>query len=190
MCNSKAEAEETLTEFEQKLSGAGLQLNKSKCNIISDQKGINVGDEIAGVKVVKSFKYLGFKVTCDRKALIKDARQSCKKYLQSIKGRIRSSDEQLNKLIYAAFYRSLLVYYMTPIYAAGLIKKHEIDNLEAELLRKQNLMPNDVRSTVINNLLGHFTTPTSSVIAIKGSQLRQFSKEDARNPTRKCKGNV
>lgn len=61
-------------------------------------------------------------------------------------------------MIFGAYYRSLLIYYLTPIKAAGTIAKLEIDNLEAKLKRKLNLLPGGIKSAVINSVLGHFDT--------------------------------
>ena len=54
----------------------------------------------------------------------------------AMKGKIRSNDENTNALIFSAFYRSLLIYFLTPIYAAGGINKLQIDLMEANLKRK------------------------------------------------------
>ena len=58
-----------------------------------------------------------------------------------------------------------MIYYLTPIYAAGAISKKEIENIEANFKRKLNLLPKDLKNVVINSVFDHFATPTSSVIA-------------------------
>ena len=62
------------------------------------------------------------------------------------------------------YYRSLLIYYFTPLVAAGVMSKAECDRHEALILRKQNLLPNDIKSTVIKNVCDHFATPVGDVI--------------------------
>jgi hypothetical protein len=73
---------------------------------------------------------------------------------------------------------------MTPVSAAGIITKLDIDMLEAHLKRKQNLLPSDTKSLVINSVYDHFVTSTSSVIARLASSLRDFYKKDKRLETK------
>jgi hypothetical protein len=78
---------------------------------------------------------------------------------------------------------------MTPVSAAGIITKLEIDMLEAHLKRKQNLLPSDTKSLAINSVYDHFVTSTSSVIARLASSLRDFYKKDKRLETKIKKRN-
>ena len=68
------------------LKDESLTLNKEKTVILSDIREMKEGDYILGDQlfkgylVVKSIKYLGVKITPDRKAIVKDAKASCSKF--------------------------------------------------------------------------------------------------------------
>ena len=79
--------------------------------------------EIAGIKIVKKIKYLGVKISCDRKTIRKDAELACKKYIGYIKDKIQTKETGLKNLIHGAFYRSLIIYFFTPLLGAGLVSK-------------------------------------------------------------------
>lgn len=80
-------------------------------------------------------KYLGFELVHDRKKIIGQAKKKAKKYIGYIRGKIQTEDKELLKLIVGAYYRSILIYQMTPLYSAGAITRQEIDKLEAALIR-------------------------------------------------------
>ena len=42
-------------------------------------------------------------------------------------------NEELRLIIHGNFYRSVLIYFLTPLYASGAIKKQTICNLETKL---------------------------------------------------------
>ncbi len=48
-------------------------------------------------------------------------------------------------------HRSLLIYFLNPLYTAGVIIKEKISKLEAEM-RKKYLLPNDIESAKINSI--------------------------------------
>jgi|LauGreDrversion4_2_1035121.scaffolds.fasta_scaffold55437_2 hypothetical protein len=58
MALDKKHAEEIILEFE-KLGVYGLHLNKNKTKIITDLPELKNAEEISGIKIVRSFKYLG-----------------------------------------------------------------------------------------------------------------------------------
>lgn len=113
-----------------------LILNKSKTKIISDRVELKETPSIGGVDVVDKLRYLGLDLTCDRQKLAKLAKARCKKFLAFVKGKIQTDDQDLTKLIIGAYCRSMLMYYLTPILAAGAISKKEIQDFEALLIRK------------------------------------------------------
>jgi hypothetical protein len=78
---------------------------------------------------------LGLQLSCDRQQIIKDAKSSCKRYIGYIKGKIQTTKGELLKLMIAAYYRSLMVYYFTPLIASGLMSDTEVDKFEATLTR-------------------------------------------------------
>ena len=68
-------------------------------------------------------KYLGLSISCDRGKLLKDAKASIKRFVGYIKGKIQTKDKELQQLIHGAFYRSVLIYYFTPLLGAGIVSK-------------------------------------------------------------------
>ena len=82
-----------------------------------------VGTRINGVEVLEHLKYLGMHLICDRVKLVKIAKSFYKKYLHKIRGKIQMKDERTNKLINSAFFKSLMIYFLTPLVAARAICK-------------------------------------------------------------------
>jgi hypothetical protein len=121
-------------------------------------------DKLEEINVVQQIKYLGCKISLSKKQLINDAKQTAQKYMSFIRGRIQTNSEKLQKVIHGAFYKSLLIYFFTPLYAARIISRNEIEMFEASLIRKQLLLPNDIKSNVIGNISDMFVTPTDEII--------------------------
>jgi hypothetical protein len=67
MTNSKPELEEIVNEFASLQVKWNLKLNKKKSEILTEGEG----GEIGGVRCVNSVKYLGIRVTMDRKEQLK-----------------------------------------------------------------------------------------------------------------------
>ena len=101
------------------------------------------------MEVVPQLKYLGMDIICDRPKLIKAVKNRCKKLLGYVKGKIHVKCPDLKQIVLASFYRSALVYFLTPLMAAGAITKQEISDFEAHLTRKQLLIPSNVSNTVL-----------------------------------------
>lgn len=79
---------------------------------------------------------------------------------------------------------------MAPIYAAGAISKLEIDRIEAEVKRKWNLLPNDIKSKLINSVVDHFVQPTCGVISLLALKQRNYVSRDKRIETKQAKGDL
>jgi len=112
----------------------GLKLNKIKTKILDDTGEVDPEQGFMGVEVVKALKYL--EICSDRKQLIAHAKEKCRKQMAIIRGKVQSTTPEVAKLLQAWYYRSLLLYYLTPLLAAGVINKKEINMFEAELIRK------------------------------------------------------
>jgi hypothetical protein len=67
MTNSKPELEEIVNEFASLQAKWNLKLNKKKSEILTEGEG----GEIRAVRCVNSVKYLGIRVTTDRKEQLK-----------------------------------------------------------------------------------------------------------------------
>ena len=77
----------------------------------------------------------------------------CAKFIPYLRGRIQTRSDELQRLILGAFYKSLLIYFFTPIAAAGAIKKEEVIDLETAFVWKQLLLPNNIKSLAIRNVM-------------------------------------
>jgi hypothetical protein len=62
-------------------------------------------------------------------------RESIKKYQNFMKSKLRVNEQKTMALIMAAFYRSLLIYFCVPLYAAGAISEQQVENMEVEFKR-------------------------------------------------------
>ncbi len=62
--------------------------------------------------------------------LLKNMKNKLQKFMGYLKNRIRTNNLDLARIIFSAFYRSLLIYYITPLYAAGAVNQKDIDKLE------------------------------------------------------------
>ncbi len=47
--------------------------------------------------------------------------------MKYLKHRLKSSSQELDKLLFSSFYRSLLVFYLVPPYIAGAINEVDVD---------------------------------------------------------------
>ena len=58
-----------------------------------------------------------------------------KKYLGFLRKKFTSANLDVASLIYSSYYRSMMIYYMTPLYAAGAVTEKELFDMEAEMKR-------------------------------------------------------
>ena len=87
VADDKQEAVQLIRGMES-LKDVGLQLNKSKTVLMDDTKQLDGQDALEGIAIKKSFKYLGAELSCNRGAVIKDAKDKCKKHMAAIRGKV------------------------------------------------------------------------------------------------------
>ena len=133
-------------------------------------------------------KYLGLTLVCDRLQLIKSAKNKCKKFVHFVKGRIRTNSQELTQLIIAAYFRSLLVYYITPLYAAGAIGRDALLNMEANFVRKQLLIPPDIKNDSVRHVGSNFSTSIADCIQTQASRIRFAIPQQQKVETKRAKG--
>ena len=172
------------------LTYEGLALNKSKTFFLSDRKDLAEINDIGGIKRAEKLKYLGSTLSCDRKQLVRDAKAKCTKFMQYVKGKIQTQNETLQRIIHGAFYRSLIVYHFTPLLGAGVVNVADIERYEIHLARKQYLLPNDIKSDVIKNLLREFKSTAAQICLSQAKKNRLFIKEQDRLPARLLKNSI
>lgn len=77
-----------------------------------------------------------------------------------MQNKIRTDDLSTMALIHSAYYRSLMIYYLVPLFAAGAITEKEIDMIEAEAeaKKKQFGLKGDLQSASIQKVLNFSIT--------------------------------
>ena len=73
---------------------------------------------------------------------------------------------------FSALYKSLLIYFMTPLFAAGAITEDEIHKFETLLIREQFGLKWEIKSEDIDKLMTLYIEKTASLVATLGSKLR------------------
>jgi hypothetical protein len=96
-----------------------LKLNKRKSEILA-QEG---SGEIGGIRCVSSVKYLGVRVTHDRKEQLKVANEQVSRNINVLRWRLRRADPDVLQQLTCCLARSLLIYIGTPMSAVGLWRR-------------------------------------------------------------------
>ena len=78
---------------------------------------------------------------------------------------------------------------MKPLYAAGAAKREKIEKLEAQLRRKQLLLPNGIKSNTINSNCENFSKLMADVNENLAKKQTQQPKGN-RIQSKKCKENL
>jgi hypothetical protein len=87
--------------------------------------------DIAGIPCANHVKYLGVPVHLDHKEQRDKCIASIKRNLGHLKWKLRKVDLDVKETLTCVLARSILVYTGTPMVAAGLWKREDIDRLEA-----------------------------------------------------------
>ena len=74
--------------------------------------------------------------------------------------------------------RSILIYIGTPMVAAGLWQRRDIDREETQLLRKVYNLPNNITSRAVNNILTQMRPAWSVVERLAAKTWRMFKKQN------------
>ena len=77
---------------------------------------------------------------------------SVKRNLGHLKWKLRKVDSAIKETLTCVLARSILVYIGTPMVAAGLWKREDIDRTEAQLFRQINGLPNVISNKAIMNV--------------------------------------
>ncbi len=125
-----------------------LKLNKTKSQVLTED---NITD-IAGIPCSTHVKYLGVPVHLDQKVQREKCYASIKRNLGHLRWKLRKVDLDIKETLTCVLARSILVYTGTPMVAAGLWKREDIDRLEAQLFREVNSLPNVISNKAIMNV--------------------------------------
>jgi len=131
------------------LNGAwNLRLNKAKSQVLTEDPI----QHIAGIPCATQVKYLGVPICLDPKAQREQCLASIKRNLGLMKWKLRKVDIDIKETLTCVLARSILIYIRTPMVAAGIWKRDDIDRTEAQLYRSINNLPNLVSNKALMNV--------------------------------------
>ena len=122
-----------------------MKLNKRKSEILTK---LSV-EEINGIKCSTTVKYLGVRVAVDKKDQIRISKEQINKNVQLLRWRLKNVDVDVLERLTCCLARSMLIYIGTPMAAAGLWKRKDIDRFEAGIYRKILGAPNNISNKTI-----------------------------------------
>ena len=108
-----------------------LKLKKTKSQVLTEDKLT----DIAGIPCALEVKYLGVPVHGDPKTQREKCLASVKRNQGHLKWNLWKVDSAIKETLTCVLARSILVYIGTPMFAAGLWKREDIDRTEAQLFR-------------------------------------------------------
>jgi hypothetical protein len=142
-----------------------LRLNKKKSEILTNEDLTEIG----GVKCAKVVKYLGVRVAIDKKEQTRVTREQIDKNIKIMRWRLGRADSDVIQQLVCCLSRSMLIYLGTPMVAAGIWKRQDVDRIEASLYRKVLGVSNMISNRAILN--------TMTSIRLAGEVINYLSKE-------------
>ena len=97
-------------------------------------------------------KYLGVPICIDSKAQKDQCIASIKRNLGLMKWKLKKVDSANKETLTCVLARSILIYIGTPMVAAGLWNRDDIDRTEAQLYRSINNLPNVISNRALMNV--------------------------------------
>ena len=173
MSNSQSEIEMIINELATLNVRWNLRLNKKKSEILTGEKLTEIG----GVRCTQQVKYLGVKVTLDRKEQTKIAREQIDKNIKIMRWRLGRADPDVVQQLTCCLARSMLIYIGTPMAAAGLWKRQDIDRIEASLYRRVLRLGNNVPNRAILNTMTNIRLAGDVVTHLAKDAWEQFRKQ-------------
>ena len=142
-----------------------MRLNKKKSEILTNEDLTEIG----GVKCAKVVKYLGVRVAIDKKEQTRVTREQIDKNVKMMRWRLGRADSDVIQQLVCCLSRSMLIYLGTPMVAAGIWKRQDVDRIEASLYRKVLGVSNMISNRAILN--------TMTSIRLAGEVINYLSKE-------------
>ena len=142
-----------------------MRLNKKKSEILTNEDLTEIG----GVKCAKVVKYLGVRVAIDKKEQTRVTREQIDKNVKIMRWRLGRADSDVIQQLVCCLSRSMLIYLGTPMVAAGIWKRQDVDRIEASLYRKVLGVSNMISNRAILN--------TMTSIRLAGEVINYLSKE-------------
>ena len=142
-----------------------MRLNKKKSEILTNEDLTEIG----GVKCTKVVKYLGVRVAIDKKEQTRVTREQIDKNIKIMRWRLGRADSDVIQQLMCCLSRSMLIYLGTPMVAAGIWRRQDVDRIEASLYRKVLGIGNMISNKAILN--------TMTSIRLAGEVVNYLSKE-------------
>jgi hypothetical protein len=98
-------------------------------------------------------KYLGVRVAVEKKDQIRISKEQINKNVQLLRWKLKRVDGDVLERLTCCLARSMLIYIGTPMAAAGLWRRQDIDRFEAGIYRKILGEPNTISNKVILNTM-------------------------------------
>jgi hypothetical protein len=149
-----------------------LKLNKKKSEILTK---VEI-EEVNGIKCSNTVKYLGVRVAVDRKDQIRISKEQINKNVMLLRYRLKNADVDVVERLTCCLARSLLIYIGTPMAAAGLWKRQDIDRFEAGIYRKILGAPNTISNKAILNTMTSMRLAGEAITHLARSTWEQFKK--------------
>ncbi|MFM7728357.1 MAG: RNA-directed DNA polymerase [Flavobacteriales bacterium] len=149
MSNSVSDLSDTIEALAELNIKWNLRLNKKKSEILTNEKL----EQVNGVKCTQMVKYLGVRIVMNKKEQGKVAKEQIQKNVNLLRNRLKRADVDVLQQLTCCLARSLLIYIGTPMVAAGIWNKSDIDRLEAGQYRKIKGCNNSISNKAILNTM-------------------------------------
>jgi hypothetical protein len=135
-------------------------------------------EEVNGIKCSTTVKYLGVKVAVETKDQIRISKEQITKNVQLLKWRLKRVDNDVLERLTCCLARSMLIYIGTPLAAAGLWKRQDIDRFEAGIYRKILGAPNNIPNKAILNTMTSIRLAGEAITQLSRKAWEQFKKQN------------
>ena len=122
-------------------------------------------------------KYLGVRVTCDRSEQTKISREQIDKNVKILRWKIGKADPDVVQQLTCCLARAMLIYIGTPMVAAGLWKRVDVDGIEASLYRKIMRIGNNIPNKAILNTMTNIRLAGEVINYLSRSTQDEFRKQ-------------
>ena len=117
------------------------------------------------------------RVNIHRNAQLIVAKQQITRNLNHLRWKAKGVGHDIMEQLVCWLARSILIYIGTPMVAAGLWQRREIDREETQLLRKVYNLLNKITSRAVNNILTQMRPAWSVVERLAAKIWRMFKKQ-------------
>jgi len=121
--------------------------------------------------------YLGMQIFTKKAETLKAAEKETKKKIMAMKGEFRCQTPTLSHALTVAYVRSVVRYQYTPLCAARMITRKDVDHREAVLTKKILGIAASANQAAVMNVYGLHFANLGDEVARAGTLLRQFTIE-------------